>query len=283
MKIFISHSHNDRGFVNILSRELIYRGFYLWVDKYELEPNQSLETCISTAIEECSHFIIVLSSSSIDSEWCLNELKIALEKEKQEQRVSVYLLLIDDCKLPELIKNRLSIDFRNSFKEGLDKLLFYLGKEKDVSYGRVYDGLYKRDFAMDWGIMDFKPHGKFYMMEVTSVSFEPNKNYSILAKLTFMGQEDSVGLYEKFTTNNEANKLNQIIEQLAYSTVKNDPRRYILILKNGKKVEDTLEMYCSQYNLSFTLVTEARILGELPDTDVHFDYGSIVEAINNRW
>lgn len=280
MKIFISHSHNDRQLVNTLASELIRRGFYLWVDQYELEPNQTLDTSIHIAIEECSHFCIVLSASSVNSEWCLNELKIALEKEKQEQRVCVYLLLLDDCKLPELIKDRLSIDFRSSFKEGLDKFLFYLNKDKDYSNGRLYDGLYKRDFAKDSGLVEFKPHGKFYMMEVTSVSFEPNKNYSILATLTFMGQEDSVVLYEKFISNNEEDKLNQIIEQLAHSTVRKNPRKYILVLKDGKKVKDTLEMYCSQYNLTITLVTEARILGELPDTDVHFDYGSIVEAIN---
>ncbi len=56
MEIFISHSHSDRGFVNILSLELINRGFYLWVDNYELEPNQTLDTSIHAAIEECSHF-----------------------------------------------------------------------------------------------------------------------------------------------------------------------------------------------------------------------------------
>lgn len=216
-----------------------------------MEPNQALDTSIYTAIEECTHFCIVLSATSVNSEWCISELKIALEKEKQEQRVCVYLLLIDDCKLPELIKNRLSIDFRSSFNEGLDKLLFYLGKEKDVSYGRLYDGLYKRDFAVDWGIIEFKPHGEFYMMEVTSISFEPNKNYSILAKLTFMGQEDSVELYKKFLNNNEPSKLNQIINKFADCTVKSNPRKYILVLKDGNKVEDTLEMPCSHYNFVF--------------------------------
>lgn len=281
MKIFISHSHNDRQLVNTLTSELISRGFYLWVDQYELEPNQSLDISISTAIEECSHFLFVLSSNSIESEWCLNELKIALEKEKQEQRVSVYLLLIEDCILPELIKNRLSVDFRYSFNKGIDKLLFYLAKEKDTaSYGRVYDSLYKRDFAMDSEIIDLESNGKFYVMEVTSVSFEPNKNYSILAKLTFMGQQDAVDLFEKFHKNNETSKLNQIMVQLTHNKVEINPERFILILKDGKKVEDSVEIFMDQYNITFILATEARILGELPDTDVHFDYGSIVEAIN---
>ncbi|OZQ77439.1 toll/interleukin-1 receptor domain-containing protein [Paenibacillus odorifer] len=282
MKIFISHSHIDKNFVEHLSYELINQGFYLWVDNYELEPNQTLDTSIHKAIDECSHFCFVLSASSVSSEWCLNELRLVLEKEKQEQRQCVYLLLLEDCTMPRQIKNRLSVDFRTSFDSGFNKLLFFLRKEKDLSYGNIYDDLYKRDYAMDWGITNFGPHGDFYMMEVTSISWEPNKKYSILAEYTFMGQRDCIDLYENFLEINEANKLNDIIIKSATNTMRIDPREYIIPLKDGKKIEKTVDFHCTEFDVSFTLVISARILGDLPDSDVYFDYASIIEAIDNK-
>jgi len=279
MKIFISHSHNDKKIVDRLAHKLINSGFYVWIDKYELEPNQSLRTTINKALEECSHFCFILSKSSISSEWCLEELKVAIDKEFKESRVFIYPIIIEDCKIPDVIIDRLNFDFRDSFEKGFEKLLFVLNKERDLSQGSFYDGLYKRDYAIDWGTLEFGPYGTGYMMEITSVSFEPNKNYSILAQITFIGKEDAVDFFETCEETSERDQLNRIIIELTYNEVIKRPREFILVLKDGKKVRYTSEVYWKEENIIFTQIIEARILGELPDTDVHFDYGSIIEAI----
>lgn len=74
MKIFISHSSEDKPFVEKVINEIGYD----WVifDKYSFEAGQSLTDSIRKGIEDCDIFVLLISQHSIGSIWVQEELNL---------------------------------------------------------------------------------------------------------------------------------------------------------------------------------------------------------------
>jgi hypothetical protein len=70
-RLFVSHSWKDEFFINKLAEQLQAKGVDMWVDSAELKVGDSLVQSISKAIEQCDHFAIILSHSSVSSGWVL--------------------------------------------------------------------------------------------------------------------------------------------------------------------------------------------------------------------
>ena len=75
MPIFISHSHQDKDFVDVLAVQLIQYKEHVWVDRWELQVGDSLIEKIQSAIKTASALIIVLSKASVASAWCKKRIE----------------------------------------------------------------------------------------------------------------------------------------------------------------------------------------------------------------
>jgi NAD-dependent SIR2 family protein deacetylase len=122
-KVFISHSHQDKKFVNILSTRLIADGILVWTDEKELALGDNISEKINNAISKTDYFIVVLSKNSINSSWVSFELSATRLKEISKQKNIILPVLIEDCEIPFSLRDRLFSDFRFSFEEGYQKLL----------------------------------------------------------------------------------------------------------------------------------------------------------------
>jgi hypothetical protein len=71
----------------------------------------------------------VLSKVSTASRWVQAELNAALMEELSGKGVAVLPVLIEDCELPPLLKDRVYADFRDDFQAGLQKLLAVFEQE----------------------------------------------------------------------------------------------------------------------------------------------------------
>jgi hypothetical protein len=71
--VFISYSHQDRGYVEKLAEYLTARDVPVWYD-YQVETGTPFSQRIQMAIDECSVFIALLSPASAASDWARNEL-----------------------------------------------------------------------------------------------------------------------------------------------------------------------------------------------------------------
>lgn len=121
--LFISYSHEDRSFVEQLATDLKTKGLRVWYDQWELKVGNSLIEKISFGIKSQDFLIIVLSKSSVKSEWVRKELNAALIKELQEKRVVILPVVIEDCDIPPLLSDKVYADFRKGYSSGLNKLL----------------------------------------------------------------------------------------------------------------------------------------------------------------
>lgn len=124
--IFLSHTKEDKPFVNRLKAALNERGVTdVWVDEAEIMVGESLITKIEDAITKARFFGAVLSPRSVRSRWVKKELEVAMNMELKGDSVVVLPLLLEKCKIPPFLEPKLYADFSSPdlFVPSLEKLL----------------------------------------------------------------------------------------------------------------------------------------------------------------
>jgi hypothetical protein len=112
--VFLSHSSGDRRFANRLASDLRAAGARVWIDEAEIKVGESLLGKIRQGIDEMDYVAVVLTPSSVSSEWVKRELEIALNMEIERKRVTVLPLLVQECELPSFLRTKKYADFRKS-------------------------------------------------------------------------------------------------------------------------------------------------------------------------
>jgi tetratricopeptide (TPR) repeat protein len=128
-RVFVSHSSEDKRFVQRLVEDLKSRGLPVWLDEVELEAGNSIIEKISKGLRDTDYLVIVLSQASVQSLWVRAELNAALMRQFSGKGTIVLPAIIEDCEIPALLQDRKYADFRRSYEEGLQTLLSVLEHE----------------------------------------------------------------------------------------------------------------------------------------------------------
>lgn len=169
MSIFISYSHENADFVDKFAVELVKHNALVWLDRWELNVGDSLIERVQSAITESSALAVVLSSASVQSEWCKKELSVGLIRELDEKRVLVLPILIENCDVPIFLRDKVYADFRSDFDKGMQAVLDAVAKIANPDQGRIDQTDGYLDWALDWGY-----DGDFFKLRYTIVQ-APNK------------------------------------------------------------------------------------------------------------
>lgn len=172
--LFISHSWNDKFFVNRFCANLLSESYNVWLDNLSTNVGESLLDKIFTGIDRSDFLLAVISKSSVNSKWCNDEINAALTLEKREGRNIVIPILIDQTELPLKLGDRIYIDASQSLysafsiilstlsKYGVEKrpsnivpLLFDSGAELDQElFRRSIDSKLNNNQLVFWDIQD---------------------------------------------------------------------------------------------------------------------------------
>lgn len=143
---FISYSSKDQAFAERLHADLQDRGVRCWFAPEDLRIGDRLRLTIDQTIRIYDKLLLVLSKSSIESDWVEQEVETALSQESdpshESKRTVLFPIRIDDTILemnegwPALIKNTRHIgDFRRwethrEYQKAFDRLLRDLKAEE---------------------------------------------------------------------------------------------------------------------------------------------------------
>jgi predicted nucleotide-binding protein len=127
--VFVSHSSKDKPFARKLVEALRRHNLNVWIDERELQVGDSIVTGVSEGLKDVGYLVAVLSKASMASRWVQAELNAALMEELSGKGVAVLPVLIEDCEVPPLLKDRVYADFRGDFQAGLQKLLAVFEQE----------------------------------------------------------------------------------------------------------------------------------------------------------
>lgn len=186
MSVFISYSHKDAEFVNRLSVALISKNIKVWKDSWKTLAGDSFVKKIQSGIEGASHFCIVLSRNSLKSKWVEKEIREALLVESSGGEIVILPLVIDDIAIPDSLSDRLYVDFRPNFDEGVNSVIAAVGPRYNRGdAGRVTS---ESRYFLDYGIEERTVDGRF-LLQLDVVSHDVEESFCVLSQFTFRGND----------------------------------------------------------------------------------------------
>jgi TIR domain len=111
-KTFISHSSEDKLFVKKFKEDLNYNGIDTFFDQDEIKAGDDIKAVLSVGLEEATHFIIVLSENSVNSEWVQFELRSVLSQDNT-MKSKIIPIIYRECEIPKDIKSLKYIKVNN--------------------------------------------------------------------------------------------------------------------------------------------------------------------------
>jgi hypothetical protein len=93
--LFISYSHADSAFVDMLEKGLNEKGVRFWRDIHDMKAGR-METQIDRAIRQNPTVLLILSKNSMNSDWVQHEVRKARELEKELGRDALCPIALDD-------------------------------------------------------------------------------------------------------------------------------------------------------------------------------------------
>jgi uncharacterized protein YjbI with pentapeptide repeats len=120
--LFLCYSSRDKEFVRNLENDLSALHVNVWLDEKELGPGDSLHESIGRALEASAYVGVVVSESSVDSDWFKKELSQALSRETRDGRCVVLPILCGKVRMPAFLEDKVCINFSSSYYESLAKL-----------------------------------------------------------------------------------------------------------------------------------------------------------------
>jgi len=138
---FISYSAKDEEFVQKLYSELRNKQIQCWFAPADMKIGDKIRTKIDDVINRYDKLLLVLSESSITSQWVEQEVETALEKERKKKLTVLFPIRLDDKAMKarsgwtKYIRNTRNIgDFSNwsqeeAYQESLNRLLRDLEKK----------------------------------------------------------------------------------------------------------------------------------------------------------
>ena len=198
MPIFISYNHSDKDFAETLAANLVQAKQNVWIDKWELNAGDSLIERIENALGDADAILVLLSKSSVQSEWCKKELRSGLVRELEEKSVLVIPIVLDDCKIPLFLREKLWVDFRKNKDEQLAFLLRSLDRISNPAQGRVES----LDYHIDWSMTEVSLDDQ-KGMEWTFVDHSEKLPYVVMTQVLMWPRGPSAKKFNSFKSENE--------------------------------------------------------------------------------
>ena len=111
--IFLSHNREDKEFVRRLAVDLQRASIKVWVDEAEIKLGDSIIGKIEEGILGSEYLGVILSPSSVASQWVKEELRTVLHNQVTKKAKTVLPLLYQPCDVPLFLVDKLYADFTN--------------------------------------------------------------------------------------------------------------------------------------------------------------------------
>jgi len=120
---FFSHSSINSDTAKRLAADLRASGVDVWYAEWELKPGDSLRQKIDEGIDRATHFLVLLTSESLKSEWVKTELDAAMvNRISGKCRLIPILLGVNHDQVPATLRGLVYVPLE-SYNSGLRRLI----------------------------------------------------------------------------------------------------------------------------------------------------------------
>lgn len=121
--VFLSHSSRDKARVQRLAEQLRDAGLQVWFDQWVIQPGDDIYSAIEYGLEYSRVLILCISQVALDSDWVKLERNTAIFRDPQNKERRFIPLLLEDCKMPAVIRRLAYVDWRSESAETLINLI----------------------------------------------------------------------------------------------------------------------------------------------------------------
>jgi hypothetical protein len=182
-------------------------------------------------------------------------------------------IVIDDCQLPLLVRDKLYADFRNDFDDGMKKLLAVISPYyRTQSSGRVSsDDQYYIDYNCIAEMVDER-----IVCEIDVVSFDLEEPYSILTQFRFEGTD--VASLESLELESVSETIDLILKTCVDKFSEKPART---VVSPGKKNVANFTLYNDKGSVLFHAHSTVKIVGNMRKGAVLFNIGALFSQIES--
>jgi hypothetical protein len=124
MNVYISYSHHDKKYADLIAKLLKEHGHKVWIDTWRLKAGDNLVEKINDGLKKAEALIVIVSNNSLGSEWVRYEFSaIALGDISSEKRRIIPVLVDKVVSLPEYLSQYLFVDLTVNTEIGLQQIL----------------------------------------------------------------------------------------------------------------------------------------------------------------
>ncbi|MXV51971.1 TIR domain-containing protein [Pedobacter sp. HMF7647] len=274
MSVFISYSTKDSDFIDKLSIKLIKNKIPIWLDKWEMQPGDSLIEKIQDGLENAEALIVVLSQNSVNSEWCKKELSAGLMRELEEKKVIAIPAVLDDCKVPLFLRDKLYADFRSDFDTGFNNLLRPLSKLFSEHMGRKKDNDIITDYAINWGIDE-----DLFFLSIDLVNWYEKQRKSILLTINVEANVQGTRRFEEQLSHGVDWLMKETVITLLYENTR--LRELDILVQRDSLFRLKVLMRDINSDIDFKIIIKASLMGEDNHNDMLIHLVDYLEMLND--
>ena len=121
MKVFISHSQQDKELAKKVAASLESAGLEVWDAENEILPGDNWAEKVARALRESEAMVVLLSKNALKSDWVRREIEYALGEKRYNKRLISVLVGPTEKKLrkdiPWILKRLKMIELQDANKE----------------------------------------------------------------------------------------------------------------------------------------------------------------------
>jgi len=136
-QVFISYAQADNAIARQVADSLRGAGLAVWFDEWALNPGDSIRVRIEERMRASDLLLVLLSPSSVSSNWVTTEWTAALAHELNARAVTVIPAIIKDCEIPPILASRQFLDLRTDLQGGLRRLIQQLGIIPEIDFSKL--------------------------------------------------------------------------------------------------------------------------------------------------
>jgi hypothetical protein len=123
IRVFISYVGSDELFAERLAVDLRAYTSQIFFAKWSIKVGESIVQKINEGLSSHDNLVLVLSPTSVDSEWVKREFNSTLMRQLRDKDIRILPVLKESCVIPPLLIDIKYADFRTDYNKGFVSLL----------------------------------------------------------------------------------------------------------------------------------------------------------------
>lgn len=141
----MSFASEDRVSARVIADALRQRGVSTWFDESEILWGADLASKVESAATSSDYILLLLSPAAVKSHWVQSEINVALSRELRERAIRLLPVLVADCEIPPVLRDRVYLDMRGNNREiGIQRIVEQLSAIPTIQFSDLTPQIFER-------------------------------------------------------------------------------------------------------------------------------------------